>query len=1235
MIDNLCAVDQLRVRLGKPLAFAFAISVLSIPFSGAQSDDDGEIFELSPFTVDASSDVGYRSTNTTSGTSLNTPIKDIPMSIEVINQDFLKDRGANSFAEALEYSSGVFTEEFSADAASGTRNGVNAPGANDQDSADRSPSSRGGLGGRFDNVVIIRGFNVPFQNRDGFRYGGLIAQENGATILGGILDSSNIDRMEVVRGPNSLLYGIGVLSGIVNVVAKRPLPEQVASVDVAYGSYDYFRSTIDVTGPLVKDFLGGQLNYRLAVTHQEEGDWTDYRTEELDYYVAQLQYQSNKLTVFLEGQYADQQVNGIGSQFLYDNLNAAVDQGFRNEWGEQHNFTQDFDENGVFNENRDSVSDSFRVTGPDTYDRREEKNLMLNADYTPFENFTISAGVFFTEAEEEELDVNLSTLTNQERSFLFKTAVNGRDQNTEYAFPDELQAFRDDYVTVFENDHIDTTGISLDPVDYRMARYWWTRTPEETTSEQYRIRMTYTMETEDFFSDSKAKHTFLVGRHDIKDDARIVTGNELIGNQYTGANTLLRDDEGNVIPQLAELDIGDPLMFRNIYDKTPIRFMVDEDGDGVLEASPTAVSGSEYSQVDIWFTGHYALYQGSFMDNKLGIIIGARHDRYHSRVRVFDRYDDDDPAAFDQDPDNNNLLPTSAFWWNNQDNSTFGFSTEEGDDLYLPSPTAAETEVTTTIAVNYKITDDLTVYAVRAEGLTPNTGALDGNFDGIPSEQSTSYEIGLKFDLWESRLSGTLSFYRIERENALWNFTNAPDPSSWPLVDGVPPLDPTSTADVTNSFSPEYLEEVGGIDLGNGGQIPLNYGIDDYYFQQDGITVGAVRINPDDPRNTSGRPNFVNPDGYLGAQAGGGTSNIRTTRYLEYNLLDEPVIDSSGFEHLAGGDRVLRVYETADDFVRFNVDADGNMLGEYTGPADDLLTWRHYMELAFADVSRSSALFDLANGPEDFDPIDYDRERNSPNGFHSSIPNITGANVIYSDESNGIDLNLVYSITDNWQAIFSYSHIEREATSPFQLVDASYTNDEGTFSFGTEYDQWVRTFGREAFGLVEHKDENGNVYKVSKADGDGSQVGLGEVSPLDLVGGLQGTSLYFGAEDSASIWSKYSITEGKFKNLEFGFGAVYTGPQATSVPIGGSTLAQNLFGTPDTKERVKVDASLNYKWRWQDLDFAARLNVYNLTDDTEGEVFVRYEDEDGDQILRRTVNMYAPLSARLSLSVLF
>ena len=602
------------------------------------------------------------------------------------------------------------------------------------------------------------------------------------------------------------------------------------------------------------------------------------------------------------------------------------------------------------------------------------------------------------------------------------------------------------------------------------------------------------------------------------------------------------------------------------------------------------------------------------MNDKLGVILGARHDRYHSRNRVIDRFNDSP-----EDPTDNENEPVSTFWWNNPDNESYGFSVDPEDDFYLPSATAAETELTTTIALNYKITDDVTVYAVRAEGLTPNTGEVDGNYEGIPSEKSTSFEVGVKFDLWEGRLSGTLSLYQIERDNAIWRFTNAPNKSRWPTLVADPDggtgysssrPDPTASTDHTNAFVPELLNVVGVSEafgeIPTSDQAQINYEIDSYYFDQDGINLGTYVFFPEG----ASRPIRILPKGLQGTNAGGGgVSNPRQSVYLQYANLDEPVIDNQGDTY----------YESDGVTPR---------------------TWRHYLEQAFADTVHTTGLFNLANGPDDFDPMLWDRDRNGPDNYNTSLSNSTGANVTYSDESTGVDLNLVYSITKNWQAIISYAHTEREATSPFKLVDTNFTDANGVdHNFGTEYDIWVRTFGREAFGLVEHKDENGNVTHVTQAGesaSDENRLGLGEVTPLDLIGGIQGTSLFFGAEDSASFWSKYSITEGRFKNLAFGLGAVYTGPTATSIPIGGDTLGLNRYGTPPTKERIKIDASVNYKWDWEDLDFTARLNIYNVMDETKAETFVNYVDEiSGDPVKRRTVKYYEPISARLSLSVGF
>lgn len=61
--------------------------------SAATAADDSTIVELNPFIVDVSKDKGYKATNATSGTRLNTAIKDLPMPISVITEQFLRDTG--------------------------------------------------------------------------------------------------------------------------------------------------------------------------------------------------------------------------------------------------------------------------------------------------------------------------------------------------------------------------------------------------------------------------------------------------------------------------------------------------------------------------------------------------------------------------------------------------------------------------------------------------------------------------------------------------------------------------------------------------------------------------------------------------------------------------------------------------------------------------------------------------------------------------------------------------------------------------------------------------------------------------------------------------------------------------------------------------------------------------------------------------------------------------------------
>ncbi|RKX29907.1 MAG: hypothetical protein DRP71_15810, partial [Verrucomicrobia bacterium] len=374
--------------------------------SGDEEIDDADVVYLSVFEIDATKDDRYRATNSVSATGLNTPIKELPMTIQVITSEFIKDLGATDFEEALAYSAGVNTSDLEASSSQSGPDANRGRGSREKSASSASSSTR------FANTVSIRGFNVPFQNRLGYRYGGVVITPDSNIAMGGLLDSSNIDRMEVVKGPNSILYGIGVISGIVNVIPKKPLSEQHQAFSATAGSNNFFRVTADITGPILRagEDSKHRLNYRVMGAFEERDDWTDYRTKEVKYGAFQLDYwYGSRWNIFAEVQGSSVRYEGTGSQWMYDDLDRALVPDFRNEWDEQYNFGQDGNVAGLSRAqfegdvrgrrqdmfevpeldsrilNGGTLPDSYRITGPDTYEERDETDLLLDVTFVPSE----------------------------------------------------------------------------------------------------------------------------------------------------------------------------------------------------------------------------------------------------------------------------------------------------------------------------------------------------------------------------------------------------------------------------------------------------------------------------------------------------------------------------------------------------------------------------------------------------------------------------------------------------------------------------------------------------------------------------------------------------------------------------------------------------------------------------------------------------------------------------------
>ena len=171
------------------------------------------------------------------GTLTPTPILEIPQSVQVIPRQVLEDQQAIDLDDALRNLSGV------------------------------SVNSTEGRGFQ----VSLRGFDGVPVFRDGFRL--YSPNDNGDAAGQSFPEIANIERIEVLRGPASALFGQVDPGGAINIVSKRPLDEPFAEVELQIGNDGLVRPRIDVSGPLTAD---GQLLYRLNAVYLSNEGFRDF-----------------------------------------------------------------------------------------------------------------------------------------------------------------------------------------------------------------------------------------------------------------------------------------------------------------------------------------------------------------------------------------------------------------------------------------------------------------------------------------------------------------------------------------------------------------------------------------------------------------------------------------------------------------------------------------------------------------------------------------------------------------------------------------------------------------------------------------------------------------------------------------------------------------------------------------------------------------------------------------------
>ncbi|MEH1860336.1 MAG: TonB-dependent siderophore receptor [Nostoc sp.] len=174
----------------------------------------------------------YNVPDATTATKTPTPLRDIPQSIQVVPRQSWEAQGAVNAIDALR-SVGVIQ-------------------------AFNSPSNG--------DVFTIRGFQTT-----NILHNGLKDYVGGATT--GQTQLNDIEQIEVLRGPASVLYGQGNPGGTINFITKQPLSEPYFAASMTVGSYSLYQPTLDISGPLNSDKT---LLYRLNVSYFNTESFVDF-----------------------------------------------------------------------------------------------------------------------------------------------------------------------------------------------------------------------------------------------------------------------------------------------------------------------------------------------------------------------------------------------------------------------------------------------------------------------------------------------------------------------------------------------------------------------------------------------------------------------------------------------------------------------------------------------------------------------------------------------------------------------------------------------------------------------------------------------------------------------------------------------------------------------------------------------------------------------------------------------
>jgi iron complex outermembrane receptor protein len=689
----------LRVSFaGLIAAPAFAQTTSSTTAAASAEAELGETVTLSPFEVTTSSDRGYRAGNSVSATRIDTPIKDLPFSISAFTAEFIEDIGALELLDIVSFAPGVTSgaKEFT----------------------------------QGNNRFSIRGFD-----------GDVTPQRNGF-VGTRYVDSGNVERVEVVKGPSSLLYGQITPGGTVNYITKRPQTKPFVKIRAQAGTDSFWRTDIDVNQPLA----GGRVGTRFVAAYENLHAWAEPSGGDAWLLAAAVDFEINdriSLVVDFETYNRDQtplvgmkpnlQVAGFNSATA-GNYPVLTDRARAQAYSDVGNLNLGF-------LTWPPLPHDFNYVGANDYRVSWFDSASAELDIRLSETWRARANVGWQDFKISNKLTGLAEFTVTPAAAYI--AAPGKSR---FTFRDELAA---------------------DPIAVL-------RDPTKTAS----ALMTRRKRLEQSMGDSLSFQTEITGLVEIGD----VKVRPLLGAYLSkiGSGSFRRESSGANPPAgLPNSATAPGQHFQPWNFNDPSTWDRDADYDVGTIPGINSFNDAEGEESAV-----YGLLNASFADDRLILVGGARWNKTWTI--------------------NTNLLPTVV--------APIG-----------PAVVGSKFEATKTtpqFGAGYKIRRDLLLFASWSESffiedrsLTSFNPAYNPSLPTSATNRvtitepakpttGTGYEIGLKTDFLDGRVSSTLSLFNLERENRVLRFRETAPDGTFPTITRQGTVDRSRGAELEITWSP-------------------------------------------------------------------------------------------------------------------------------------------------------------------------------------------------------------------------------------------------------------------------------------------------------------------------------------------------------------------------------------------------------------------------------------------------